>query len=381
MYGNTKRRLCRIRESQKLQWMERQKHIVSQLLEYPPGADFDVFVSQKEFVTLDFVLQNPGFVVWDWYSLSCHQNITFDDFLKNPYLPWDVGALSLNENINLEIVMSHPDIGWSWPDLSVNRGIPIQEIVSHKELDWAWISVSYREDLTLKIVLENPEIEWDMRGVATLARMTEAELEEHPELDLKIYDLVCNQSLSLGYLLDKAEREHGGDIQTLCDIFYSACSTREDEVDEVMRYSEKEYFNYFFVSRLSKLTFNDLQRLGHCVNWDWRQLSWGEGIIFSDILENLHLPWEWGHVIVNPNLTWDDIICFNEQYSFLAVWNVSTYIQNDMTHERNTFFQNLYREHMAAFRIQCYFRKAYYEPKYAICKRRLNREYDEAMAE
>ena len=381
MYGNTKRRLGLIRESQKLQWMERQKHIVSQLLEYPPGVDFDVFVTQKEFVTLDFVLENPGFVDWDWYSLSCHENIIFDHITKNPYLPWDMGALSLNENINLEIVMSHPEIKWSWPDLSVNRGIPIQEIVTHKDLDWKWLSISYREDLTLKTVLENPEVEWDMRGVASVARMSEAELEEHPELDLKISDLVVNKSLGFSYLLDRAEREHSEDIQALCDIFYSACNTREDLVEEVMKYSEKEYFSYFFLSRLSKLTFSDVQKIGYDVNWDWRQLSWGDGIKFTDVLANLHLQWEWGHIIVNPNLTWNDVICFNEKYPFLAVWNINTYIQNEMTEERYQFFQGLYREHMAAFRIQCYFRRAYYDPKYALCKKRLNREYDEAMAE
>ena len=379
MYGNTKRRLDLIRESHEIKWRERQFYIVNQLLEYPPGWDFDIYVSQKDFVTLDFVLKNPDFVEWDWYSLSCHQNITFEDILKNPYLPWDGTGISLNDSVNLETVLGHPEIEWSWDSLSSNLGISIHDIVKTPLLNWNWLNVSHREDLTLQIVLETPMIPWDLLGVAMVAKMTEEELGKHRELPLLIEHLASNDNLSLDYILQRAESEYGTDIPGMRDIFYTVCNSKNHPMEEIMRYSEKEYFDYHFLSKLESLTFEDVQKIGYNIDWDWKCLSWSDGVKFSDILSNLDLPWEWGRIIMNPNLRWKDIMDFNQDHPLLAVWNVSSYVQNEMTGEKKDYIDGLCREHMAAFRIQCYFRRAYYDPKYAICKRRLNREYDEAM--
>jgi hypothetical protein len=38
-------------------------------------------------------------------------------------------------------------------------------------------------------------------------------------------------------------------------------------------------------------------------------------------------------------------------------------------------------KHLAAFRIQCHWRKCYYDPMYVLCKKRLDREYKELCAE
>jgi hypothetical protein len=40
------------------------------------------------------------------------------------------------------------------------------------------------------------------------------------------------------------------------------------------------------------------------------------------------------------------------------------------------FMEQKMREHNAAFKIQTYWRRANYNPEYALCKRRLRRECD-----
>ena len=164
------------------------------------------------------------------------------------------------------------------------------------------------------------------------------------------------------------------------DLFHDICLSCDASVQEVLEYSEKPYFDYGALSSLSTLKFEDIRRIGFEKNWDWRHISWGDGIQFQDILDNIDLPWNWGFVINNPNLKWDDIIEFNENYPLLSVWNVSGYIQNDMKKEKDDFIETLQRKHMAAFKIQCYFRRAYYFPEYKICRNVINRDYEKTFS-
>ena len=50
--------------------------------------------------------------------------------------------------------------------------------------------------------------------------------------------------------------------------------------------------------------------------------------------------------------------------------------QNHFTKSKEIFIERKLKEHMMVFRIQCRWRKANYDPKYKLCKKRLMREYE-----
>lgn len=93
--------------------------------------------------TLDIVLANPS-EWWDWGSLSCHDNITWEmmnsteevwehhtaiinanvtwKIIKdNPGRPWDFDFLAGNPNITAKFVVNHPDIPWDFEQMSTNQ--------------------------------------------------------------------------------------------------------------------------------------------------------------------------------------------------------------------------------------------------------------------
>jgi hypothetical protein len=65
-------------------------------------------------------------------------------------------------------------------------------------------------------------------------------------------------------------------------------------------------------------------------------------------------------VEANPDKPWD--------------WNVLS--RNQFKKSKEIFMEKKMREHIAAFKIQTYWRKANYDPQYELCKRRLRREWD-----
>ena len=57
-------------------------------------------------------------------------------------------------------------------------------------------------------------------------------------------------------------------------------------------------------------------------------------------------------------------------------WDWENLSNNKFTKGKKMFMEKKIREHMAAFKIQTYWRRANYDPEYELCKRRLMREYN-----
>ena len=57
-------------------------------------------------------------------------------------------------------------------------------------------------------------------------------------------------------------------------------------------------------------------------------------------------------------------------------WDWTALSNNPFTKEREVFMEQKMREHLAAFKIQTYWRRANENPEYELCKRRLMRECD-----
>jgi hypothetical protein len=96
---------------------------------------------------------------------------------------------------------------------------------------------------------------------------------------------------------------------------------------------------------------------------------------YDDIIENSDIPWNYKDFGENGTLTFDFIlenptICAGVDY----LENVCV---NDFRVEKEAFLERRRREYMAAYQIQQWWLRVTSDPRNVVCRRRLEREFDE----
>ena len=106
--------------------------------------------------------------------------------------------------------------------------------------------------------------------------------------------------------------------------------------------------------------------------WDWAGLSENPNITMEIVLANPDKPWDWEYLSYNPNITWEII-----EDNLDKPWNWYWLSENLFKIEKNRFMNRKFQEHIATFRIQTRWRRANEDPEYELCRRRINREYND----
>ena len=106
-------------------------------------------------------------------------------------------------------------------------------------------------------------------------------------------------------------------------------------------------------------------------DWNWRGLSGNQNITLEIVKDNINKDWSWNRLSYNPNITWE-IVKDNPDEDWYWGWLSS----NPFTKNKEIFIEQKLKEHMMAFRIQTYWRRANYDPKYKLCKNRLMKQYE-----
>ena len=96
---------------------------------------------------------------------------------------------------------------------------------------------------------------------------------------------------------------------------------------------------------------------------EWIHYFWHEFVLKNE--DTIH--WEW--LSKTPNITWE-IVKDNPD----KPWDWSYLSQNQFKINKEIFIERKLKEHMMVFRIQCRWRRANYDPKYKLCKKRLMKE-------
>ena len=130
-------------------------------------------------------------------------------------------------------------------------------------------------------------------------------------------------------------------------------------------------WDWYSLSRHPTITW-DIVKENPKKPWNWEGLSSNPNITWDVVKDNLHKPWNWFSLSSNPNITWDII---KENPDKPWCWN--KLLRTNFSKQREQFLSQQYIKHIAAFKIQTYWRKANYDPSYELCKRRLIRECDE----
>ena len=110
--------------------------------------------------------------------------------------------------------------------------------------------------------------------------------------------------------------------------------------------------------------------------WDWWQISFNPNITYEFIEAYPDKPWDWYELSCNPNITWE-IIKDNPD----KPWNWFEIFNNLFIKDKECFMERKHREHMAAFRIQTRWRRAYEDPTYTLCKKQLSDKFDALFGE
>ena len=87
------------------------------------------------------------------------------------------------------------------------------------------------------------------------------------------------------------------------------------------------------------------------------------------VKDNPDKHWDWKYLSKNPNITWE-IVKDNSDKD----WRWRCLSKNPFTKNKEIFIERKLKEHMMAFRIQCRWRRANYDPKYKLCKNRIMKE-------
>jgi hypothetical protein len=137
------------------------------------------FVSQNEYVSVEFIISNRDRYPWVEFYLFQNPNITWDVIEKHPegilgnYTDESWRGFSYNKNLTWGVVKNHPEIPWAWSGVSKNENITWEIISQNLSYPWEWNSVSAKSDLSPEFVIDHPDdFPWDYEGLLGNPNMT-----------------------------------------------------------------------------------------------------------------------------------------------------------------------------------------------------------------
>lgn len=327
--------------------------------------------------------------------LSCSRFVRYNDICEDKTAAWDWAALSANPGITLQDIVSHPDDPWVWAanpwivrggrSVSSNPGICFSDVMNHLDKPWRWGELSANVTLTIDIVLQLSEKPWDWYNLSMNRGIPWSDVQRHPDLpwnyealsrkpgnDDEQCMLANYDKLSWGFVSENVSLDI---IKAHMDWpwnWESVCRNPNVPFDAFPHLMNSDYFPEWSLN--PSTTLKNILPQNHCHpgddwNWDylrgldgwlWTYLS--ESIDFQDIIQHLYLPWHFGHMSRNKSLRLDYVAGNQDQ-----PWNYRCIASNSYTHEYQEILENVMRQHMAAYKIQVYWRKCISNHKYSIC--------------
>lgn len=368
--------------------------------------------------TFDFVLHNYQSVPINWNALSINLNISLDDIETNPHLPWVWKAISSRDDLIQEFVRRHPEKDWDilalseranlWDDINKNAqnysvlsavhnpNITVEFIERYMDIytkhdnEWNLIRIlqmdmigldfierhiellisvkkssliSHNPNVTVEFIIKHPEIWWDMTVIARdNPNITQEIVIANPELNWDWYILVIRPNFSL--------------------------RVRQEPVFELFweRYTFNPEFNFSCVpdEKLLSLNWECLSQSKHIQTIEviekykkyinWRKLSASEFITMKFVDDHPDYPWHDEGLLMNPNCSLETY----ETYKQYVTTNVQLQIfKKSLKTDKEAFIFPKIREYLSAYRIQqCWFR-ARTDPNYALCRKKLEADWEE----
>jgi hypothetical protein len=283
-----------------------------------------------DLVTWEDVKADPE-LPWCWSSLS--SNITWDIVKAHPDKPWNYSAISKNKTITIENVLESIDRQWDWSALSSHTTWDV--VQANPELPWCWSSLSSNPNITWDIVKAHPDKPWDYRHYSCNINLTNDIVENNPGIQFDMFEYKFMRNYRNYKLKNKAH------ILSTLEIIEKI--KRDRTLLSFTRDVQMEY-EYSSLSFNGNLTW-DIVKENPDMPWDYTLISASEIITWQIVEDNQHINWDWEMLSDNPSI----LELSENDVEFLSCVHY----------------------------IQTRWRDALYNPKYAICRKRILREFNE----
>lgn len=328
---------------------------------------------------------------WNWYALSENPNMVPSVIEANIHMPWVWANMASNVNVQIDFVRRHLDKPWSWTSLS--QRLPVSDIFSNMDLPWCWQGLSANPAISSLHVRDYPNKPWNYTA---LNQQCKDIISTRYFQIIRWTALSENPTITLPYVLQKIDEPWN---------WYCLSANRGITFDDVVAHPELPW-SWCGLSMNPNVTA-DIVRRNPAIDWDWQQLSQNDSVsldLFADCPNRLYPavnrldratigqvaqfpalvhPWvcsssniqisellshpELGRYIeyasMNPNMMFADV------YQRPAIWDFKLLSGNKFTRQRQEIRNRIVRLHMAAFRIQVYWRKFSSNPRFNVCGR------------
>lgn len=276
----------------------------------------------------------------------------------------------MNPNITIEYVTKHIELDWNWRGLSRNLGISYQDIIEHSSWPWNWTVVYQRPDVPWPNVVKQLGLLCDFWSVSSNTSLTIDIVLRHCHEDWNWVHLSRNPVITFQHVQDYPELESRWS--------WLGLSQNPNVTEEIIvQYFEK---------------------------WWWNHLCANKAVTMDIVHRNPSWPWYGKSLCNNPNITMEYIRGYRDHYRGYPVLdhdaiarsiNIREYTKyypmdtfamsanptlrlSDVTGDswdygslaRNAFaldYHDMCRQHMAAYKIQLYWRLCSQNISYTMC--------------
>jgi hypothetical protein len=269
-----------------------------------------------ESALFNFYMETKRVYNWDLDKLSANQNITFDQIteLKNRY--FNLEGISNNPNISLKIIRENPSVRWNWSYLSLNPAFSMETIMQNKHLPWDWRLISKDGALTAEILRNNMDVNWNWYFLSRNDNIPYSEVLSSPDLPWDMDEFYQAETMPVQMLIDLVD---AGEIERWSfvlgnnpgismsfllenDRFQTSRHrlvqnpglTVRDLAENLQFFLKYEPFPENLISAMHcnpNVTLAEVQQFPE-FPWNFKNLSYRDGITTGDILENPQYDWD-----------------------------------------------------------------------------------------
>lgn len=292
-----------------------------------PEGPWNFFqLSMHDDITWDIVSRHPD-KPWDFNALSYHRAIDFETVvLRNPDRPWSYDGLSCHVSAN--VVMKYPDLPWRYDLLSRHQVFPIEFLQAHLDKEWDWQRLSENIDYETVIRPTHDTLPWHWWSVSQNPSVTFNMVQRDHDMPWDYGALSSNCNITWANVVS-TDFKGGWDFGCLSRIAdWTFVSSHPTEFD----------WNWYMLS--TRVPVDVILAARKCYKWNWRCVSQNPSLRMMHVTENMNIEWH-------------------------AYWLT----EHDFAVDRAEMYLNMARRHLAAMRIQQYWRKAVQRPTTALARR------------
>jgi hypothetical protein len=269
-----------------------------------------------------------------WYlsNLARLPVVTLDFIEKYRFLiDWDMHNLSKNPNLTTDFLIKYIDWDWDWFILSTHPMITPEFVTNNPQLPFDFYMLSSNASIPIEFIIYTINMyNWDMMHVS-----------ENPNFKLEHINVFCCM-------------HDFSDIESKFNVRY-IMTTLVTSVEQVYEYS-----NILKIPAVSSLAY------ALASNPKFTPEMTSSIIDFTSYLK--------ARVICNRNATLQYIA--DNIDSFTGTNPNVKYVIHNCKRDYAKFMALKIREHMAAYKIQQRWRHVICNPAYAVCRRKLERDFD-----